>query len=135
MMNGDTEVKSEKESEEEKGYSVIENGDELVIILGGEIDHHRAQKLRVNIDTEIAERRPERLVLELSRINFMDSSGLGLIMGRYSKMQVLGGEFVLREPCEGVMRIIRLAGLDKTIKVENSENGKESIKNEARKNK
>ncbi|MBO5882947.1 MAG: anti-sigma factor antagonist [Clostridia bacterium] len=135
MIKGDTELKSEKDNEEEKGYSLTETEDELVIILGGEIDHHRALKIRVNIDTEIAERRPKKLVMELSRINFMDSSGLGLIMGRYSKMQVLGGEFVLREPCEGVMRIIRLAGLDKIIKVEKSENEKESNKNEARKNK
>ena len=121
MINEETEIKSEKERMEEKGYSLTETEDELIIALGGEIDHHRALKLRVSIDTEIAERRPKRLVMELSRINFMDSSGLGLIMGRYSKMQVIGGEFVLREPCEGVMRIIRLSGLDKIIKVEKSE--------------
>ena len=132
MIKGDTEIGSEKEIEEERGYSLTECEDELVIVIRGEIDHHRALKLRVGIDSEISERRPRRLVMDLGSISFMDSSGLGLIMGRYSKMQVIGGEFVLRRPCDGVMRIIRLSGLDKIIEVEAGEKKKESGKNEAR---
>ena len=93
----------------------------LTVRLNGEIDHHSAREVRGEIDRQILYYKPREVILDLGQVGFMDSSGLGLIMGRYSKMQVIGGEFVLREPCEGVMRIIRLSGLDKIIKVEKSE--------------
>jgi len=48
----------------------------------------------------------------------MDSSGLGLIMGRYKKISELGGELVIRNPNEAVLKICRLAGLGRLIKIE-----------------
>lgn len=93
-------------------------GRTLTVILRGEIDHHNALRLRTSIDKLITEKQPLKLVLELGSIDFMDSSGLGLIMGRYRKIQELGGELVIRNPNEAVLKICRLAGLGRLVKIE-----------------
>ncbi|MBQ9132547.1 MAG: STAS domain-containing protein, partial [Clostridia bacterium] len=61
------------------GSQVIyeEKGDTLVVRVGGEIDHHGAVAVRTGIDQKIAVLRPARVLLELSSVDFMDSSGLG----------------------------------------------------------
>jgi stage II sporulation protein AA (anti-sigma F factor antagonist) len=62
-----------------------------------------------------------RVILDLSGIAFMDSSGLGFVMGRYSLMQKLGGELILERPNERVVRIFELAGLERIVKIEKEE--------------
>ena len=61
------------------------DGDELTVFINGEIDHYSAVWVRADIDAKIAEIRPKVTVLVLSKIDFMDSSGIGLIMGRYAR--------------------------------------------------
>ena len=87
----------------------------------GEIDHHSALGLRQGIDELILEYRPEKLVIDLSRVEFMDSSGLGLILGRYSAVKKLGGDMVVLNPTKGVMKILKLAGADRIIRIETVE--------------
>lgn len=91
----------------------------LDVVLHGEIDHHSAVSVRSELDDMICDLRPDKVVLDLSRVDFMDSSGLGLIMGRYALMQRLGGEFRLRSPNERIMKIFELAGLGRIIKIDN----------------
>lgn len=93
-------------------------GDELTVLIKGEIDHYSAVWVRAEIDEKIAELRPRSTVLMLSQIDFMDSSGIGLIMGRYARMQKLGGTLTLRAPSERVERICRLAGLERIVTIE-----------------
>lgn len=90
----------------------------LKIRLNGEIDHHSAVATRTEIDSMIFRNRPQVLEMDLSEVDFMDSSGLGLIMGRYSIMNDLGGKVTVVNPSDRVEKIIRLAGLDKIIKIE-----------------
>ena len=90
----------------------------LEFILHGEIDHHNAVNIRTGMDEEICRLMPKRVILSLSGIEFMDSSGLGLIMGRYALMQRLGGTLSLREPNERLLRIFELAGLERMIRIE-----------------
>ena len=59
------------------------NGKILTAYLDGEIDHHSAKNMRETIDAAIAELMPEMLVLDFKDVSFMDSSGIGLVMGRY----------------------------------------------------
>ena len=100
------------------------NEDELTVFIKGEIDHYSAVLVRTEIDAKIAELRPHSTVLCLPDIDFMDSSGIGLIMGRYARMQSLGGTLTLRNPSDRVDRICRLAGLERIVKIErNSECG------------
>ena len=93
-------------------------GETLVIHVGGEIDHHSAVSVRVALDEEIMRLRPHKTVLDLGQIEFMDSSGLGLIMGRYSLMQKLGGTLTLRHPNERIVKIFELANLGRMIRIE-----------------
>ncbi len=98
----------------------------LEVRLGGEIDHHSAVNIRVELDEEISRLRPKKTVLDLGQIEFMDSSGLGLIMGRYSLMQKLGGVLTVRCPNERIMKIFELAGLGRLILIETG--GEEEVK-------
>ena len=95
------------------------NGDELTVFIKGEIDHYSAVWIRAEIDAKIAEIRPRVTVLMLEGIDFMDSSGIGLVMGRYARMQKLGGILKLKNPSERVERICRLAGLERIVTIEN----------------
>ena len=92
----------------------------LILTLHGEIDHHNAVRIRTEMDALLYEERPKRTVMDLSHIEFMDSSGLGLIMGRYALMQKLGGELILRHPHERIVQIFELAGLHRMVKIEQS---------------
>ena len=94
------------------------NEGKLTIVLHGEIDHHSAVSVRTAIDEKLYELRPASLAMDLSRIEFMDSSGLGLIMGRYALMQKLGGEFSVVNPSSRVQKIFELSGLGRIIKIE-----------------
>lgn len=100
-------------------FEVSAEGKAVVVSLSGEIDHHNATALRTGIDKLICEKRPKKLVLDLANIAFMDSSGLGLIMGRYSLVRELGGELSVRNPSTGVLKICKLAGMERMIRIEN----------------
>ena len=89
----------------------------LSVMLYGEIDHHTALFLREDLDDLILRERPERLILDLSQINFMDSAGLGLLMGRYRLVRRLGGEMVVERVSERVEKILRLAGMDRFFEI------------------
>ena len=86
----------------------------------GEIDHHSASKLRRELDAAIAREAPETLVLVLSGVDFMDSSGLGLVMGRLRTMQQRGGNLIIRDPNDDVARILDMAGMENFIRIERS---------------
>ena len=72
----------------------------LAAYLSGEIDHHAAQSLRKEIDAQIDDRLPELLTLDFSGVTFMDSSGVGLI---------LGGRLTVQNPPRAVRRMLDLA--------------------------
>ena len=94
------------------------DGEELLIFIGGEIDHYGAVWVRGEIDNKIAEIMPHKAVLVLSEIDFMDSSGIGLVMGRYARMQSIGGTLTVKNPSERVERILRLAGIERIVNIE-----------------
>lgn len=89
----------------------------LVVKLGGELDHHSAREIREELDRMIAETRPENLVLELSEIDFMDSSGLGLVLGRYRRLCEIGSKMYIKNPGARTEKILCMAGVDKLIKI------------------
>ena len=93
-------------------------GSILSIRIRGEIDHHTAAAIRQGIDATLFEKRPKTLILDLSAVGFMDSSGLGLIMGRYSVMKELGGEMAVWNPSPETRAILTLAGMDRLVRIE-----------------
>ena len=90
----------------------------LLAVLRGEIDHHSALSVRRALDEALCRYRPHLLRLDVSSIDFMDSSGLGLLMGRYALIKRMGGEMVLLSPTPAVLRIVRLAGMERMLKIE-----------------
>lgn len=106
-------------------------GDALVIRLFGEIDHHSAVDVRTHIDEKLLSERPARVCLDLSAIDFMDSSGLGLMMGRFSLVRRYGGNFVVLDPSPAALKMISLAGMERliTIKYTNQERNRNHEQN------
>lgn len=92
----------------------IENDDDKVIAyLEGELDHHSAKSIREKIDENIERMSPKTLILDFKNVTFMDSSGIGLVMGRYRMMQLLKGKLVVRNASLHIKKVMRLAGLDR----------------------
>ena len=102
------------------GFDSEFDGHTLKIKLRGEIDHHSASAVRTSMDDMIRSRLPSKLILDMSAMDFMDSSGLGLIMGRYSLMQSMGGETCVLDPSPATERIMNLAGMERVIKITRS---------------
>ena len=84
----------------------------LVVRLSGEIDHNRAVNLRTGIDGQISALRPDVLELDFSGVSFMDSSGIGLIMGRYRSIGLIGGELRVTNIPQSLYRIFELSGVN-----------------------
>ena len=105
------------------GFETQSRNGLLCVHLYGEIDHHSAVALREELDSMILRERPRRLVLNLSRIEFMDSAGLGLLMGRLRLVKELGGVMALTAPNPRVMKILHLAGLERFFEIEQAAKG------------
>lgn len=87
--------------------------EEITAYLSGEIDHHSAVELRRRIDEAVLAGTPEWLILDFSGVTFMDSSGIGLIMGRWRLMQEQGGRLTVRGVPKTLRKVMRVSGLDK----------------------
>ena len=85
--------------------------------VSGDIDHHCAKHIREKIDSAMFEFKPSSVMLDLSSVEFMDSSGLGLILGRYNTASELCAEFKIFSPSKNVRRILELAGIERIIKI------------------
>lgn len=85
----------------------------MVARLEGEIDHHTAGSIREKIDERMEKTKPALVELDFSGVSFMDSSGIGLIMGRYKVLRMLGGTLRVVGATGSMMKIMRLAGLEK----------------------
>ncbi|MEM1484749.1 STAS domain-containing protein [Oscillospiraceae bacterium PP1C4] len=79
----------------------------------GEIDHHNAKEMRQTIDNAVIGARISELELDFRDVSFMDSSGIGLVMGRYKLMQELGGTVHLINIASNLKKVMVLAGLDR----------------------
>lgn len=90
-------------------------GRTLVVKLIGEIDQSCAAELREDIDREIRLGNAENLVLDFGEVGFMDSSGIGVILGRYKQIKAIGGKTMIVRPQPQVDKILELSGLKKLM--------------------
>ena len=100
---------------------IIYEKNRMTVRLEGDLDHHSAAIIRAGIDDAILVNRPKTLALDFGGITFMDSSGIGLVMGRYRLMQSLGGEIVMQNLPENIRKVMRLAGLERLGRMEKTE--------------
>lgn len=96
-------------------YSVYK--DSLVIYIGKELDHHQAEKIRNDTSDYIEYCQIKNIIFDFHKTTFMDSSGIGLIMGRYKILSEDGGKVYAVGVNESVMRIFRMSGLFKIVEV------------------
>lgn len=92
-------------------YSIIKRKDRLIVKIDGELDHHSSKSIRENVDIEIKGGAVKTLVFDFSDLSFMDSSGIGIIMGRFQLMSLYGGRVIIEKPPEYVKKIIYMSGL------------------------
>lgn len=109
----------------------VKKGTVLTVQLQGEIDHHAAAEIRTKVDTYITGSNVQLLVMDFSQISFMDSSGIGMVMGRYQNMKRLGGKLCIVGLQQGVKRILEMSGLTGVIPVYETQDAfLEGMKNE-----
>lgn len=84
----------------------------LTAYLDGEIDHDSAAKIRARVDATAQSLKPRLLCLDFARVGFMDSSGVGLVMGRYRMMKLLGGMLKVVNIPDPVYRVFAMSGLE-----------------------
>ncbi|MDD4112273.1 MAG: anti-sigma F factor antagonist [Herbinix sp.] len=87
----------------------------LIIRLNEELDHHNAIQIREKADRLIERNHVKHIVFDFSGAGFMDSAGIGVIMGRYKKVIFIGGKIAVASVNSAVDRIFRLSGLYKII--------------------
>ena len=87
----------------------------LLLRLDGELDMHTAAMVRQAIDLEIEKRGIRTVILNLQDVRFVDSSGLGVIIGRYKKLLPLGGKLKITNVPPNILKIMELSGLPKII--------------------
>jgi stage II sporulation protein AA (anti-sigma F factor antagonist) len=95
--------------------------DVLCIRISGELDHHTADQLRAQATKALENENVRHIVLNLENLSFMDSSGLGVILGRYKQIKQLHGEMVVCAISPPIQRLFDMSGLFKIIRLDPSE--------------
>ena len=94
-------------------------GEVLTARLSGEIDHHNAIYMRKAIDTACDVNMPSLVIIDFGGVNFMDSSGIGLVMGRYKNLSKRGAELHISGANPHIYKVMKLSGLERIVKLEN----------------
>ena len=94
---------------------------EIRVYLDGEIDHHSASLIRASIDDAIIHKKPSLLIMDFGEVTFMDSSGIGLVMGRYKLMKTVHGRIRAENLSPSAYRVMVLAGLERLGEIKQKE--------------
>ncbi len=98
-----------------KTEQFVVDGKTMTIRLGEELDHHNAVYIREMADCYIEKYPIDRVIFDFGGVKFMDSSGIGVIMGRYKQMSYVGGKVCVRGIGKSVDRIFQMSGLYKLV--------------------
>ncbi|MBO7217370.1 MAG: anti-sigma factor antagonist [Clostridia bacterium] len=93
-------------------------GELLTVLLSGEIDHHTAKDIREKIDEAIEFNMPSLVIMDFGGVTFMDSSGIGLVMGRYKILVKKGAKLNLTNLPPNIYKVMKLAGIERLAKIE-----------------
>ena len=89
----------------------IRERDGLTFVFHGDIDEYACRTLRGEIDGEIVKSSPSVVIFDLGNVSFVDSTGLGLILGRYKKLSAAGGVLRLKDVPPQVDKVLRASGV------------------------
>ena len=90
----------------------------LCIQITEEIDHHTTEKLRRKMDYEITRFMPRKVVFDFSKVTFMDSAGIGLLIGRYKLAKMLGGSTKIINANQSVRKVLEMSGVVRIIELD-----------------
>ncbi len=96
-------------------YQVQENC--LTIFLPKEVDHHNAEEIRRNTDNLIEKNHIKYIIFDFLDTDFMDSSGIGVIMGRYKMIRLIGGQVWVVHTNIRIKKILKMSGMTKIIQI------------------
>lgn len=99
----------------------LENDKVLLFKITEELDHHAVEKLRRKADYEIERYIPRKVIFDFNNVTFMDSAGIGLILGRYKNISILGGKLEVINVSETVNKILTMSGVTKLININKEE--------------
>ena len=94
----------------------IRDGSRLTVRLAGELDHYCAQSIRRELDALLSDPGVRTLILDFSALQFMDSSGIGVILGRYRILRDRGGSMAVTHMNRHIERIFHMSGMDRIIR-------------------
>lgn len=96
-------------------YQIQENC--LTVFLPKELDHHNSEEIKKEADSLIDKNHIRYVIFDFQKTNFMDSSGIGVIMGRYKKVMMIGGNVCLIHTNERLKKILTMSGITKILQV------------------
>ena len=89
--------------------------DKLIVYMTGELDHHSAEEVRNKIDDSLDRGNFSKLIMDFSAVTFMDSSGIGVVIGRYKKLSLKKGGICVSNVNRTIKRVFELSGMFKII--------------------
>jgi len=95
----------------------LDSGQTLTIKLKGDLDHHSADESRVLIDKKINEGKYNKIVIDLKKLDFIDSSGIGFVIGRYKLIRKRNGVIEITNASSKVRKILDMSGIGKIISI------------------
>lgn len=96
----------------------LEHVDRLLIVkIDGDIDHHTCEEIRSKIDKEISLKNPKSILFDMEDVGFMDSSGIGVLIGRYKLININGGKAGMSNVKPPIKRLCEICGLQKIIQI------------------
>jgi stage II sporulation protein AA (anti-sigma F factor antagonist) len=93
------------------------HGRTLLVAVAGELDHHTSVTFKDELEKCLNTYAVKNIILDLKKLNFMDSSGIGVILGRYKQIRARGGSIGIFGMNPQVKRVFTLSGLNKIIKI------------------
>ncbi len=90
-------------------------GGNLIVSVYGEVDHHTSETIRDKIEKEFTASGCKNIIFDFENVNFMDSSGIGMVIGRYKFIELSGGKVAVVKANENIDRIFSISGLYKII--------------------
>lgn len=100
---------------------LIREGARLVVRLPQEVDHHKTESIRIQVDQMIRKEPVTEVEFDFSRTMFMDSAGVGLLIGRSQMMEALGGKVIISHMSRRIQRVLELSGIEQYISLDKEE--------------
>lgn len=89
----------------------------LIFVLTEDVDQHTSEKIRRKMDNEITRYMPRKILLDFNEVSFMDSAGIGLLIGRYKTSRLIGGTMEIVNATPAVKKVLEMSGVTRIIKI------------------